>query len=80
MTPTQFFESVKLYLTGKQPRLDHSLLTPEANLWELGYIDSLNTVELILFVEDIIERRITIESSDVRSFGSIQSIYQNYVQ
>ena len=79
MERKQFVDAMKRYLSRENPKLDPSLLTPGASLWELGYVDSLRTVELILFVEKLIGREIGLDGSDVRTFTSIQAIYDAHV-
>lgn len=78
MTQAEFFNQTKAYLASTRPTLDHNNLSSDANLWEMGYITSLSAVELIMFVETLIARPITI--TDMRTFDSIASIYRHYVE
>lgn len=80
MTRDEFVCGVREYLIERKPHLDATRLTPDASLWELGYADSLGTVELILFVERMIGGEIPIDSAYVRSFATIQSIYDAYLK
>jgi acyl carrier protein len=78
MTEAEFFKRMSAFLISAQPNRDHGNLTPDANLWEMGYITSLSAVELILFVETLISRHIII--NDIKTFDSIRNIYAHYVQ
>jgi hypothetical protein len=73
-----FAALVQGFLFDQKPELNHTLLTSEANLWELGYVDSLSLVELIVFVEGVVGREIDF-AGDTRTFQSIASIYRAHV-
>jgi acyl carrier protein len=74
-----FAALVRRFLFDQKPELNHTLLTPEANLWELGYVDSLSLVELIVFVEGVVGREIDF-AGDTRTFRSTESIYRAHVR
>jgi hypothetical protein len=80
MEQQQFVDVLTQYLRTKRAGIDGTLLTPEANLWELGFVDSVSMVELILFVEGILGDDVMLDVTDVRSFGSVQAIYDNHVK
>ncbi|HIP34195.1 MAG TPA: hypothetical protein EYG89_05705 [Bacteroidia bacterium] len=52
----------------------------DTNLIETKIVDSLLLTEIILFVEDISNNSIDIESFDINSFKSIDIIYDTYIQ
>lgn len=79
MTEEQFVHAVKDYLAGAKPDLDASRLTPDDNLWELGYLDSLSTADLVVFVEGLAGREIDLAGGDVKSVRSIRAIYDKHV-
>ena len=80
MEQQQFVERMTAYLRSKRPDADSDALTPAASLWDLGYLDSVSMVELIIFVEGLLGGSVTLDTSDVRSFGSIQAIYDRHVK
>jgi acyl carrier protein len=80
MERQQFVDSMTAYLRGKRPDGDGQALTPDASLWDLGYLDSVSMVELIMFVEGLLGGNVMIDTSDVRSFGSIQAVYDHHVK
>ena len=78
MTEEQFTTAVNAYLTEKQPDIDPALLTPDANLWDLGFIDSVGAADLILFIEELIGREIDLSAGDVKPAVSIREMYETY--
>jgi hypothetical protein len=80
MEEQRFVAQMTEYLRNKRPEADGSALTPEANLWDLGYLDSVSMVELVWFVENLLGGNVLLDTSDVRSFGSIQAVYDNHVR
>jgi len=80
MEQQQFVEAMTAYLQSKRPDADSHALTPDASLWDLGYLDSVGMVELIMFVENLLGGDVTLDTRDVRSFGSIQAIYDHHVK
>lgn len=75
----EFVQEVTRFLTQAKPTFDSGLLTPGANLWEIGYLDSLSTVNLILFIEGMLGRELAIDGN-AQKLRSIQSIYDHYVK
>lgn len=71
-----FIDEVTRYLVHMRPHRE--LPMPDANLWTLGYLDSLSVVELILFVERMVGSDLSV--GDVHSLRSIDTIYDNYVK
>lgn len=78
MTEEQFANAVTAYLTEKQPGIDPALLTPDANLWDLGYVDSVGAADLILFIEELIGREIDLTASDAKPAVSVREMYETY--
>lgn len=71
-----FVDEVTRYLVHMRPHRE--LPMPDANLWTMGYLDSLSVVELVLFVENMIGSDLSV--GDVHSLRSIDAIYDNYVK
>lgn len=80
MDKQQFLVVMREYLGGKRPEANAAALTLGSSLWETGFVDSVSMVELILFVEQLLGADVTLDTGDVRSFGSIQAIYDNHVK
>jgi acyl carrier protein len=80
MEQQQFVDLMTEYFRGKYPDADAQALTPGASLWDLGFLDSVSMVELIIFVEGLLGGNVTLDTSNVRSFGSIQAIYDHHVK
>lgn len=71
-----FVNELTQYLVQKRPHREPP--GPEANLWTMGYLDSLSIVELILFVESVTGAELAV--ADIHSLQSIAEIYDNYVK
>jgi acyl carrier protein len=50
-----------------------------ANLFDLGYLDSLHMVELVLFLEEMLGISIELERLDPRAFHTTQRMYEAFV-
>lgn len=48
------------------------------NLYELGLIDSLNMVEIIVFLESLLNHPISIENFQIRNFYTLDSIFNTF--
>ena len=80
MTKQEFAAAVFAYLAEQTPDLDSSLLTPDANLWDLGYVDSIRVVELVVFIENLIGREIDLSANDAKPAVSVGEMYEAYVK
>lgn len=49
------------------------------NLLEAGYIDSLNMVEMIIYLEEMTGEEIAIENYQLRNFYTIEGIYHTFI-
>ena len=79
MTEEKFAAAVNAYLADKNADFDSALLTLDANLWDLGFVDSLGAVDLILFIEELIGREIDLWANDAKTPVSIHEMYKAYV-
>lgn len=50
----------------------------DANLHDAGLVDSLTTVELIIFIEDWFDREIPLEDHPPRVFHTMSSIWDTF--
>jgi acyl carrier protein len=71
-----FVDALTQYLVRKRPQKEAP--APAANLWALGYLDSLSIVELVLFIENVTGSELSV--GDVDSLQSIDAIYDYYVR
>ncbi len=78
MTEEEFATAVNAYLAEKQPEIDPALLTPDANLWDLGFVDSVGAADLILFIEELIGREIDLSAGDAKPAVSVREMYETY--
>ena len=78
MTEEKFAAAVNAYLADKNADFDSALLTLDANLWDLGFVDSLGAVDLILFIEELIGREIDLWANDAKTPVSIHEMYKAY--
>lgn len=76
-----FTEAVTQFLlkdTANQS-LDIQQIKPDTNLWKEGLIDSFRIMELVFFLEDLLQIEIDFEYSLIRNFESIDTIYDTLV-
>ena len=78
MTEEKFAAAVNAYLAEKNADFDSALLTPDANLWDLGLVDSLRAVDLILFIEELTGREIDLWAHHAKPPVSIREMYKAY--
>jgi acyl carrier protein len=76
MERQSFLDAIAQYFIRKNPNREPP--GPQANLWTLGYVDSLRIVELIIYVENITGSELTLR--DANSISSIDAIYNEYVK
>jgi acyl carrier protein len=50
-------------------------LDETSNLFDLGLLDSLRLAELVIFVEELLQRSIPLEDLDVRVFHTTAGMY-----
>lgn len=50
------------------------------NLWDAGLVDSFRIMELILFLEDLLGREISVESNFISNFHTVDAMYRTLVQ
>jgi acyl carrier protein len=50
------------------------------NLWDAGLVDSFRVMELILFLEDLLGKEISVESNFISNFHTVDAMYRTLVQ
>lgn len=59
-------------------RVDAAVVTDGTPLVAQGILKSVDVMELILFIEELLERSIDVERIVPGSFGSIDAIYRSF--
>ncbi|MFE1772806.1 phosphopantetheine-binding protein [Streptomyces sp. NPDC059008] len=67
---------MRTFLSHLRPDADMAAVTSDSNLFELGILDSLAVVELIVFLERLIGAEIVIENYQLESFHTLAGISQ----
>lgn len=80
MDSAAFFERFKAFLEDLNPGVDLDDLSPDAHLWEMGYIDSFAMLNVVAFVEDETGREITLDRDVLSNFFTVERIYRTYFQ
>lgn len=50
------------------------------NLWDAGLVDSFRVMELILFLEDLLGKEISVESNFISNFHTVDAMYRTLVK
>ncbi len=66
---------LRTFLSTLRPDADVAAITAHANLFELGILDSLAVVELIVFLEHLIGTEIVVENYQLESFHTLAGIH-----
>ncbi|MGD3106997.1 acyl carrier protein [Streptomyces sp. YGL11-2] len=66
---------LRAFLSTLRPDADLAAVTPHSNLFELGILDSLAVVELIVFLEHLIGTEIVVENYQLESFHTFAGIH-----
>lgn len=77
MNKAIFKESIKSFLLNDITNLEQNVskVDYETNLWDMGLVDSFRIMELILFLEDLLEKEISIENNCILNFHTIEMMY-----
>lgn len=78
----QFYDEVRSYLreqSGARSSTEVSRAGATDNLWDAGYLDSFGMVALLSFLEDLLGREIVLTADSLRTFHTLERIYDNYV-
>ncbi|MFB7629587.1 acyl carrier protein [Streptomyces sp. NPDC056149] len=67
---------LRTFLSTIRPDADVAAITPHSNLFELGILDSLAVVELIVFLERLIGTEIVVENYQLESFHTLAGIHE----
>lgn len=80
MNRENFYKSLQEFLKVRRPDADAKTnhIYEKDNLFDSGYIDSLNVVELILFIEEKTGKEIPIENYSPRSFHTMKQIFDTF--
>jgi acyl carrier protein len=82
MEKTLFKEHVEKFLLNDVTNEDSQLTAIDfnTNLWDAGLVDSFRVMELILFLEDLLGKEISVESNFISNFHTVDAMYRTLVQ
>ncbi len=82
MEKTLFKEHVEKFLLNDVTNEDAQLTAIDysTNLWDAGLVDSFRIMELILFLEDLLGKEISVESNFISNFHTVDAMYRTLVQ
>jgi acyl carrier protein len=78
MNSENFYKSLQEFLKERRSNGKTNHISEKDNLFDLGYIDSLNVVELILFIEEKTGKEIPIENYTPRTFHTMKQIFDTF--
>lgn len=76
MDRIEFYEKFAAYIKELNKNKEIAAISPQDNLFELGYTDSLNMVSIIMFLEELLGEEIALEKYELRTFYTMESMYQ----
>ncbi|PWW06130.1 acyl carrier protein [Paenibacillus cellulosilyticus] len=76
MDSIAFYEKFTAYVKELNTSKDIAAIEPQDNLFELGYVDSMNMVNIIMFLEELRGEEIALEKYELRTFYTMESMYQ----
>lgn len=77
MNDNEFFRVVREFIATKS-KIPITDIEPTTPLIESGIVDSLHITELIIFIEDLLDINVDIDSFRIDSFKDIESIHRAY--
>lgn len=78
MNRETFYKSLQQFFKERDPDGKENQILEKDNLFDLGYVDSLNVVDLILFIEEKSGKEITIENYTPKSFHTMKQIFDTF--
>lgn len=78
MDQESFYQQFTARIQEMHPDKPIPNIQPTDNLYELGFIDSLNMVEVIIFLESMLGNPISIENFQIRNFYTMNSIFDTF--
>lgn len=78
MNENLFKQKVEEYLRS-DPKNKSAIIELDTHLWDNGLVDSFRMVELVIFLEDLLNRDIDINSNFISNFHTIRKMYASLV-
>jgi len=75
LNKTAFIEQLTTFLYGADKTMPATPIDLEADLFDLGLLESIRIVELIVFLEQLIGAEIPVEDYQPESFRTLNGIY-----
>lgn len=57
-----------------------TVIDTSTNLWDAGLVDSFRIMELILFLEDLLGKEISVESNFISNFHTVDAMYRSLIK
>ncbi|MFT4034275.1 MAG: hypothetical protein QM679_01720 [Patulibacter sp.] len=77
-----FYRAICEYLKSANRDVAPELIEgidPTDNLWDLGFLDSFGMVKLLTFLEEFVGREIVLSPDSIRTFHTIERMYDGHV-
>lgn len=73
----EFKVSVEDYLLNEDANKERVIgeIKIDTNIWDAGLVDSFRIMELILFLEDLLGKEISVESNYLSNFYTIEKMH-----
>ncbi len=78
MTADQFYERVTVFLTETSPDFAGRQPTRDQDLIKTGVLDSHTIINLILYVEELSDREISLDELTISGISSLAALYATY--
>ena len=75
-----FNQAFTTFIAQANPDKQIGQIPESENLWDLGYIDSLRMVDLLMFLENTLGTEIQIENHPPQVFHTFDAIYETFVR
>jgi len=80
MNRDEFYQSLRTFFQERHPELDATTISEHDNLWDKGVVDSFTTVDLLVHIQERLERRISVGRYSPRTFHTMQRMYDAFVE
>lgn len=79
MTREEFYRRFVVFLRSIQDGIDLPVPEPATHLWIEGYINSVQMLEVLVFLEESTGRDIDLGPASAGTFDTMETIYRTYV-
>jgi hypothetical protein len=79
VTDEQFYAAFIGWLRETRPSGDAADPGPDTHLWATGYLNSIAMLEMIFFLEQLLDRELQLNGDFLPTFFTMRSIYEAHV-